>query len=105
MLLPAAAALAAGIDAETRLVLSRPALELDPQHELPQALLRAAGAQTLEGVAFWTDGALFAGAGVPTVVFGPRGEGAHAVEERVEVESLVRCAEAYGRAARSLLPA
>ena len=97
------ASLAAGVDAETRLVLSRPALELDPEHELPQALLRAAGAEASEGVAFWTDGALFGAAGVPTVVFGPRGDGAHAAEERVEVESLVRCAEVYGRAARSLL--
>jgi acetylornithine deacetylase len=47
------------------------------------------------GVPFWTDAALFAGAGIPTVLFGPRGEGAHAVVEWVDVESVARCAETY----------
>jgi len=47
------------------------------------------------GVPFWTDAALFAGAGIPTVLFGPRGEGAHAVVEWVDLESVERCAETY----------
>jgi acetylornithine deacetylase len=96
------AALAAGLDAETRLVFSRPSLELDPGHELPRALAAAAATSSYEGVPFWTDGALFAGAGVPAVVYGPRGAGAHAAEEWVEVASLARCAAVYAETARLL---
>jgi acetylornithine deacetylase len=34
------------------------------------------------------DAAFIAAAGIPTVVFGPSGDGAHAVEEHVELESV-----------------
>jgi acetylornithine deacetylase len=96
------AALTAGVDAEARLVFSRPTLELDPAHELPRTLAAAAGTDAFEGVAFWTDGALYAARGLPVVVYGPRGAGAHAAEEWVEVESLVRCSEVYAETARRL---
>jgi acetylornithine deacetylase len=96
------AALAEGVGATTRLVFSRPPLETDPAHELVQALARAAGTEALEGVPFWTDGALFAAARVPTVIYGPRGEGAQGAEEWVDVESLGRCAAVYADAARVL---
>jgi acetylornithine deacetylase len=96
------ATLAAGVDATTRLVFSRPPLETDPEHELAQAVARAAAVSSFEGVPFWTDGALFAAAGTPTVIFGPRGDGAHAAEEWVEIESLVRCADVYADAVRLL---
>ncbi len=49
----------------------------------------------LVGVPFWTDAAIFSAAGIPTVVFGPVGEGAHANVEWVELDSAARCAEAY----------
>lgn len=96
------AALAAGVDAATRLVFSRPPLETDPEHALAQAVARAAGTPWFDGVPFWTDGALFAAAGIPTVIYGPRGDGAHAAEEWVAIESLVRCAEVYAETARLL---
>lgn len=41
----------------------------------------------------WMDSALTSAAGIETVVFGPGGTGAHADEEWVDVESMVRCAE------------
>ena len=47
------------------------------------------------GVSFWADSALLAAAGIPTVLFGPRGEGAHAEVEWVDVASLERCVEIY----------
>ncbi|MGH9672394.1 MAG: M20/M25/M40 family metallo-hydrolase, partial [Bryobacteraceae bacterium] len=47
----------------------------------------------------WMDAALLAAAGVDTVVIGPAGAGAHAVEEWVEVESVVSLAEILVRAA------
>jgi acetylornithine deacetylase len=97
------AALAAGVDASTRLVFSRPPLETNAGHELVRAVAQAIGVSALDGVPFWTDGALFAAAGVPTVVFGPAGAGAHAAEEWVEVESLVRCTAVYADTVRSLV--
>ena len=41
----------------------------------------------------WMDSALLSAAGVETVVVGPSGEGAHAAEEWVDVDSLVTLAE------------
>lgn len=41
----------------------------------------------------WMDSALLASAGIETVVIGPAGDGAHAHEEWVEVESAVKLAE------------
>ena len=97
------AALAAGVDATTKLVFSRPPLETDPSAEVVSAVAEAAGTTSLEGIPYWTDGALLGAAGVPTVIFGPRGAGAHAAEEWVELESLSRCAAVYAEAVRRLL--
>lgn len=47
----------------------------------------------LVGLSFWTDGALFSGAGLPTVIYGPIGHGAHAVDEWVSAASLRRVRE------------
>jgi acetylornithine deacetylase len=54
------------------------------------------------GVPFWADSALLAGAGIPTVLFGPRGEGAHAEVEWVEIADLERCVEIYVAVATEL---
>jgi len=45
------------------------------------------------GVPFWADSALLASAGIPTVLFGPVGDGAHATEEWVDLDSTRRCAD------------
>ncbi len=45
------------------------------------------------GQAAWMDSALLSTAGIPTVVFGPGGEGAHAVIEWSNLEHVERCAE------------
>lgn len=50
-------------------------------------------APRLVGGLGWMDSALLAEAGIPTVVFGPAGDGAHATEEWVDVESVARCAQ------------
>ena len=47
------------------------------------------------GVPFWTDAALLSAAGIPTVVFGPAGEGAHAEVEWVDLPSVERCVEVF----------
>jgi acetylornithine deacetylase/succinyl-diaminopimelate desuccinylase-like protein len=45
------------------------------------------------GQAAWMDSALLSAAGIPTVIFGPGGEGAHAVVEWSNLEHVERCAE------------
>ncbi len=47
----------------------------------------------------WMDAALLAAAGTETVVVGPRGAGAHAAEEWVDIESVAQLAEILVRAA------
>jgi len=56
----------------------------------------------LVGVSFWADSALLADAGMPTVLFGPLGEGAHAEVEWVDVGSLECCLETYVAVAAEL---
>jgi len=52
------------------------------------------------GQSFWMDAALLADAGVDTVVIGPTGAGAHAVEEWVDMRSVVQLTEILARTAR-----
>ena len=49
----------------------------------------------IAGVQFWTDAAVLSAAGIPSVLFGPAGSGAHAVEEWVDLESVRSCADIY----------
>jgi acetylornithine deacetylase len=51
------------------------------------------------GVSFWTDAALLAAAGIPAVVFGPIGAGAHAAEEWVDLQSIEQAALIYAQTA------
>ena len=86
--------------AEVRVIASREPFEVDPEAEVASVVLRAAAAvlgapPEVVGVSFWADSALFGAVGIPTVLFGPRGEGAHAEVEWVDVASLEQCAEVY----------
>lgn len=49
--------------------------------------------RTTIGQTGWMDSALLSAAGIPTVIFGPGGAGAHAVVEWSDLEQLERCAE------------
>lgn len=82
--------------AEHRLTLARDPFGIDLDAPIVQALQRAAegvlGAPpAVIGQSFWMDSAFLAAAGIPTVVFGPRGGGAHATEEWVELASVAQC--------------
>ncbi len=58
-----------------------------------QALTTVRGrAPALIGVPWWMDSALLADAGIPTVVVGPGGAGAHAMVEWVSLDEVERCA-------------
>jgi acetylornithine deacetylase len=76
-----------------RVVASREPFEVSPAEEIVQLVRRHARAGEPVGESFWTDAALIAGAGIPTVLFGPGGEGAHAACEWVAVDDVERCAE------------
>lgn len=82
-------------DARARLLLDRPPHAIDERAELPQALLTLAAAAGLSavpaGMTYWTDAAILAAAGIPTVVFGPAGAGLHAHVEYVDLASVDVC--------------
>jgi acetylornithine deacetylase len=52
------------------------------------------------GVGYWTDAAVFADAGIPTLLYGPAGEGAHAAVEWVDLDSVAACARVLVDTAR-----
>lgn len=54
-------------------------------------------------VAFWTDAAVLGHAGIPTVVFGTGGDGAHALVEWVDLTDLVACRDVLLDVARRFL--
>ena len=79
--------------AELRIVAHREPYEAPIDHEFVELVRRTAGVADLIGAPFWTDAALVAEAGIPTVLLGPGGEGAHAEVEWVDVPSLERLRE------------
>ena len=54
----------------------------------------------VRGETGWMDSALLSTAGIPTVIFGPDGEGAHAASEWVDLDSVDQCRRVYLAAAR-----
>jgi acetylornithine deacetylase len=101
-------ALVEGIDdAEVRMGLARAPFAVERDATLVRAMGRAAEAVTGQpaefyGESYWMDAAFTQSAGIPTVVFGPSGAGAHAVEEWVDLASVDACADALATAARDL---
>ena len=90
------------VDAETRVLVSREHFETSEGEEIVGLVRRFAGDLEIVGAPYWTEAALFSAAGIPTVVFGPAGEGAHAVDEWVDLASVERCVEVYAGVARDL---
>ena len=93
--------------AEVRAPISREPFGIDENAEVVQLVHRHAAAvlgaePEIVGVPFWADSALLATAGIPTVVFGPLGEGLHSEVEWVDVASLERCVEIYSAVAAEL---
>ena len=93
------------LETQLRMGLVREPFEIDPSAPIVHAV-RAAAARTLGaepelvGHTAWMDAAFLSAAGIPTVVFGPSGEGAHAVQEHVELESVEQVAEIVLETAR-----
>jgi acetylornithine deacetylase len=96
----------AGESARVRCVFSRDPLRAEPSSRVARAaraaIRRVTGAEAEEaGVGYWMDGAVFAGAGIPAVDYGPCGEGAHEAVEWVSLESVVNCAHVLVETARA----
>jgi acetylornithine deacetylase len=84
-----------GFRADARLMTSRPPYRIHPSEPLPSALAASLGARGLSaapcGMSFWTDAAILAGAGIPSVLFGPGGAGLHSIEEYVTLADVDVC--------------
>jgi acetylornithine deacetylase len=90
-----AEALLGELDGSAHVTFFREPFEVDEAHEFVGLVRGLAGGPEIIGVPFWADSAVFAAAGIPTVVYGPVGEGAHAAVEWVDVPSAERCADVY----------
>ncbi len=86
--------------ASLRRGLDRVPLETSEKAEIVQAI-QGAGRSILKrppeitGVPYWTDAATLWAAGIPSVLFGPAGAGAHAIQEWVDIQSVKDCASVF----------
>ena len=75
-----------------RIVAARHPFEVPESEEIVRLVRAYAGAGDVVGESFWADSALIAERRIPTVVFGPGGEGSHADVEWVSIADVERCA-------------
>jgi acetylornithine deacetylase len=91
--------------AAVRPLFARRPYETPAGHPLPGLLAAALAAQgrpaRRAGVSFWTDAAILGHAGIPTVLFGPGGEGLHGIRERVRIDEVLACRDALADLARA----
>ena len=94
-----------GLEGTLMSLVGRGAFEADPSSPIVATVSRAFSAVTgaapgVRGEPFWTDAGLIAEAGIPCLVFGVDGGGAHADEEWVTVESLETLTDVLERTIR-----
>jgi acetylornithine deacetylase len=95
------------LTATARTLLVREPFEIAQDAEVVGAV-RAAAAGVLAapppiaGASYWADAAFIASAGIPTVMFGPGGEGAHAAVEWVSIDDTVAVTRSLIAAGRGL---
>src|SRR2546426_623330 len=81
--------------ASAKFLFSRPPYLTPEDHDLPQmigALVAGRGMKPVRGgMTFWTDAAILGEAGIPSIVFGPRGAGLHSTLEYVFEEDVLAC--------------
>jgi len=85
-----------GFKASLKPGLARPSLETPRNAGIAQVLARRTAAATghpavFAGMGGWMDSALIAAAGIPAVIFGPKGEGLHGITEWVDLASVAAC--------------
>lgn len=84
--------------ATARTTLVREPFEVHQDERIVQLVRKQAGAllgrePAMVSATGWMDSALLAAAGIPTVVFGPGGAGAHALIEWADLDQVEHCAE------------
>ena len=82
--------------ASTRTLLARDPFEIPAADPLVAQMLAAASQadgrpRQPAGLSYWADSAFLAAAGLPTVLFGPAGDGAHAETEWADMASIETC--------------
>jgi acetylornithine deacetylase len=80
--------------------IDRSPLETPEDADIVQALQSASlkvlnRPSQVAGVQFWTDAAILSAAGIPAVLFGPSGSGAHAVVEWVDLANVKTCVDIF----------
>ena len=73
----------------------RDPMEVSPDEEIVRVVQDQTGSDEVVGAPWWTDAALFTEQGVPAILFGPIGDGAHAAVEWVDLASVERCRDLY----------
>jgi acetylornithine deacetylase len=81
----------------SRTTLARDPFETSPESAIVRCVAAAAartlgGPAQIGGVSYWADSAFLSASGIPTVLFGPSGDGAHAAVEWIDLPSTVACA-------------
>ena len=94
----------AEFDASARLLFERPPYETPQGHDLlallESSVTSAGGAVRRGAMPFWTDAALLGQAGIPSVIFGPSGEGFHGLVEYVLGDEVLVCRDVLTTLAR-----
>jgi acetylornithine deacetylase len=92
--------------AEHRVTLARPSFQVPAGEAIVQQLQGHATEvmgtpPVVRGDTMWMDASLLTNAGIPTVVFGPKGGGAHSINEWVDLASVETCRAVLTRTIRS----
>lgn len=94
-----------GFKYDLRVVFQRPPFDIPAEHpfcaRVGDIVSESLGEKAnFCGASYWTDCALLAAEGIPTVLWGPRGKGLHASEEWVEADSVQQVTDALTAIAR-----
>jgi acetylornithine deacetylase len=88
------------LKATSRTTQARDGMQTPPDAEIVRILAAEAGDPEIAGASYWADSAFISGAGIPTVLYGPGGEGAHADVEWASIADTITCAAVLTSAAR-----
>lgn len=99
------AAATPGFRYDLRVTFSRPPFHMAEDAALTRLVRKHAervthGETRVTGAAYWTDSALLLEAGIPAILFGPRGEGFHAKDEFVYTDSIVQTTQILTQVAK-----
>jgi acetylornithine deacetylase/succinyl-diaminopimelate desuccinylase-like protein len=78
---------------KSRKIFMRPPYRTPNGADLLRRIQTASSRSSLVGLSFWADSALMGLAGIPSVLYGPIGHGAHAIDEWVSCRSLLNVCE------------